>query len=125
MKFTPITNTTLETQVLEQDLEQADKFAKIAIGKQCIYYTGLLQTSYLPLSEIVWAYMRQEDCQGKLCCGRMNFESFFLMVTTGDKKQKKSNLEKSDDVKRILDLLKERNPQIEIGYSQEKAEKYL
>lgn len=124
MKFKPIT-TTLESQILEQDFEQADKFQKIAVGKQCIYYSGILQTKYLPLTEIVWAYMRQEDCEGKMCCGRMGFSSFFLMVTTGDKKQQKTNLEQSKDVKAILELLKERNPQIETGYSKEKAEIYL
>lgn len=125
MKFTPITNTILDAQVLEQDLAQAKKFSKIAVGEKCLYYTGLLQTGYLPLEEIVWAYRRQEDCQSNLCCGRMSFESFFLMVTTKEKKQKKTSLEVSRDVKEILELLAERNPGIDIGYSQEKAEKYL
>ena len=125
MKFKKIADTELELQTLEQDFEQAEKFKKVAVGKKCIYYMGLMQTKYLPLSEIVWAYMRQEDCEGPMCCGRMGFSSFFLMVTTGDKKQQKTYLDDAKDVKAILALLEERNPRIESGYSKERAEKYL
>lgn len=69
MKFRKITDTELDPKILEQDLEQADQFKKIAVGKRCVYFTGLVHTKYLPLSEIIWAYMRQEDCESKMCCG--------------------------------------------------------
>ena len=125
MKFKKIADTELEFQILEKDFEQAEKFKKVAVGEKCIYYMGLMQTKYLPLSEIVWAYMRQEDCEGTMCCGRMAFSSFFLMVTTGDKKQQKTYLDDAKDVKAILALLEERNPRMESGYSKERAVKYL
>ena len=125
MKFKKISETELDLQTLEEDFEQAEKFKKVAVGKKCIYYIGFMQTKYLPISEIVWAYMRQEDCTGTLCCGRMGFSSFFLMVTTGDKKQQKTYLEDAKDVKAILALLEERNPRMENGYSKERAVKYL
>lgn len=125
MKFKKITDTELELQILEKDFEQAEKFKKVAVGKKCIYYMGFMQTKYLPISEIVWAYMRQEDCTGTLCCGRMEFSSFCLMVITGDQKQQKTYLEEAKDVKAILALLEERNPQMESGYSIERAAKYL
>ena len=125
MKFKKIADTELELQILEKDFEQAEKFKKVAVGKKCIYYMGLMQTKYLPISEIVWAYMRQEDCAGTLCCGRMEFSSFFLMVTTRDQKQQKTYLEEAKDVKAILTLLEERNPRMESGYSIERAAKYL
>ena len=125
MKFTKIADTELDLQTLGKDFEQAEKFKKVAVGKKCIYYIGFMQTKYLPISEIVWAYMRQEDCTGMLCCGRMGFSSYFLMVTTKDKKQQKTYLEEAKDVKAILALLEERNPQMESGYSEERAEKYL
>ena len=125
MKFKKIADTELELQILEKDFEQAEKFKKVAVGKKCIYYMGFMQTKYLPISEIVWAYMRQEDCTGTLCCGRMEFSSFFLMVTTKDQKQQKTYLEEAKDVKAILTLLEERNPRMESGYSKERAAKYL
>ena len=86
---------------------------------------GFMRTKYLPISEIVWAYMRQEDCEGTLCCGRMGFSGFFLMVTTGNQKQQKIYLEEAKDVKAILALLEERNPRMESGYTKERAAKYL
>ena len=125
MKFIKIADTELDLQTLEKDFEQAEKFKKVAVGEKCIYYMGFMQTKYLPISEIVWAYMRQEDCTGTLCCGRMEFSSFFLMVTTGNKKQQKTYLEEAKDVKAILALLAERNPRMESGYTKERAEKYL
>ena len=125
MKFKKISETELDLQTLEQDFEQAEKFKKVAVGEKCIYYMGLMQTKYLPLSEIVWAYMRQEDCEGTMCCGRMGFSSFFLMVTNGDKKQQKTYLDDAKDVKAILALLEERNPRMESGYSKEREVKYL
>lgn len=125
MKFTKIADMELDLQILEKDFEQAEKFKKVAVGKKCIYYMGFMQTKYLPISEIVWAYMRQEDCTGTLCCGRMEFSSFFLMVTTGYQKQQKTYLKEAKDVKAILSLLEERNPQMESGYSKEWEAKYL
>ena len=113
MKFKKISETELDLQTLEEDFEQAEKFKKVAVGEKCIYYMGLMQTKYLPL------------CEGTMCCGRMGFSSFFLMVTTGDKKQQKTYLEDAKDVKAILALLEERNPRMENGYSKERAVKYL
>ena len=125
MKFTSFTGTALDSKAMEQDMAQADTFYRIAVGKQCIYYTGVLKITYVPLAEIVWAYMRQEDCSTRMCCGKVNIASFFLMVTTREGRQKKTNLERAEDVKAILELLRQRVPGIEIGYSKERAEKYL
>lgn len=125
MKFKSFTGTVLDSKTLEQDLAKADAFYRIAVGKQCIYYTGVLKVTYVPFSDMVWAYLRQEDCSTRMCCGKVDIASFFLMVTVRDGKQKKANLERAEDVKAILELLRERVPGIEIGYSKERAEKYL
>ncbi len=119
------TGTVLDPKVLEQDMAQADTFYRIAVGRQCIYYTGVFKVTYVPFSEIVWAYMRQEDCSTRMCCGRVDIASFFLMVTTKEGRQKKANLERAEDVKAILELLRQRVSGIEIGYSKERVEKYL
>jgi hypothetical protein len=124
MKFVPETKTVIEQEILEKEWKEAKRFGRVAMGETVLFYPSVFKAGYLPYSDIVWAYMRQEDCEAKMCCGRTTIESFFLMAVTSEGKLKKAAAERKENVKQLLEVIQQKNPQVETGYSKEKAEKY-
>ena len=95
-----------------------DKFSFTDDG--CFTCRSLLKTTRLPVDKMAWVYMRREDASATLCCGRMNIESYFLMVHMADKTVHKFPCETSDDVKDLMAEICRRNPSVTSGYSEEK-----
>ena len=86
----------------------------------CLTYRTLLKNTRLPLGEMVWVYMRQEDSSATLCCGRMTIESYFLMIHMADKTVHKFPFETAEAVKDMMAEISRRNPNVVCGYSEEK-----
>ena len=57
-----------------------------------------------------------EEVNGKLCCGVASFDMFFLMMKTKEEELIKVEATSKEIVKEMLEVLKEKNPEIEIGY---------
>lgn len=92
---------------------------RIKLHEEEIEYKKGLKWYKLPYSEIVQAYLRVEEVTGRLCCGVANFDMCFLVLKTSDGVLIKTEASSKDIVKEMLDVLKERNPDIEIGYKQQ------
>ena len=92
---------------------------RIKLHEQEIEYKKGLKWYKLPYSEIVQAYLRVEEVTGRLCCGVANFDMYFLVLKTSDGVLIKTEASSKDIVKEMLYVLKERNPDIEIGYKQQ------
>lgn len=73
----------------------------------------------LPYEQIGQAYMRVEEVNSRMCCGRANFDMHFLMLKTQAGELIKIGVLPCDQVKKMLEKLREANPQIEIGYKKE------
>lgn len=89
---------------------------KIRMQKQELEYKKGFKWYVLPYSEITHAYLRIEEVKGKLCCSVANFDMYFLVVKTRAGELIKMEASSQEVVKRMLDELKEKNPEIEIGY---------
>ncbi len=70
----------------------------------------------LPYEQIVQAYMRVEEVKSRMCCGVANFDMHFLMLRTRTGELIKIGVLPCDQVKQMLEKLREANPQIGIGY---------
>lgn len=89
---------------------------KIRFTDQSIEYKRGFKWKALPYSEILQAYMRIEEVNGKLCCGTANFDMHFLMLKTRSGELLKIEVSSRDLVKQMLEELRTVNNRIEIGY---------
>lgn len=92
---------------------------KVKIHDQNMEYKKGLK--WLPLSyeEIAGAYLRIEEVNGTFCCGKANFDLYFLMLQLKTGKLLKLESFSKERVKEILEILKQKNEKIEIGYKKD------
>ncbi len=94
---------------------------KIKFGEQELTYKRGFKWYTLPYEEITHAYLRIEEVKGRLCCGVANFDMHFLMLKTSAGELLKLEASSQEIVKRMLDELKEKNPNVSIGFKREEA----
>lgn len=94
---------------------------KIKFGEQELIYKRGFKWHTLPYEEITHAYLRIEEVKGKLCCSVANFDMHFLMLKTKAGELLKLEASSQELVKRMLDELKEKNPNVSIGFKKEEA----
>ena len=116
MKYKPEFSTALTEQELEADLSKAQKVGKVKLGERVLFFTRFAGGSYMPYSEVVHAYLRQEEVTAKMCCGRANFDQFYLMLMGSDGKLRKHQVADMARGKLSLELIAQRNPGCLIGY---------
>ena len=92
---------------------------RIKLQERELEYKRGFKWCVLSYSEITHAYMRIEEVRGRLCCSVANFDMHFLVVKTKSGELIKIEASSIDAVKRVLEELKERNPEIEIGYKKQ------
>ena len=95
---------------------------KIRLKDQELEYRKGFKWKTIPYDEIVQAYLRIEEVNGRLCCGVANFDMHFLMLKTRSDGLIKIEAASKDVVKGLLEQLKQKNPAIEIGFKKESRE---
>ena len=116
MKYKPEFSTALTEQELEADLSKAQKVGKVKLGERVLFFTRFAGGSYMPYSEVVHAYLRQEEVTAKMCCGRVNFDQFYLMLMGSDGKLRKHQVADMARGRLALEHIAQRNPGCLIGY---------
>lgn len=125
MKFTKITETEFSQETLEQDFGAAVKIGRYEIGRLAVYCPKMLKRVYIPITDIMWAYRRQEAVEGKLCCGKAQFEIHKVILVTKQKQRFELAGMDKEQAKQILSVLEQENKDIDIGYSKEKEAQYF
>ena len=116
MKYKPEFPTALTEHELEADLRRAQNMGKVKLGEQVLFFSRFAGGTYMPYSEVVHAYLRQEEVTAKMCCGRANFDQFYLMLMGSDGKLRKHQVADMARGKLSLELIAQRNPGCLIGY---------
>lgn len=93
---------------------------RLKLQECALEYRRNLKWYPLSYEEIVQAYLRIEEVRGKLCCGVASFETPFLVLKKKDDSLLKIEASSKEIVKEMLAALKEKNPDIEIGFKKEK-----
>ncbi len=105
---------------LELGFEKAEHMGKVSVGEDCVFFPKLLgAVEYLPFDSIQRAYRREEDCSSIMGCCRQSFAVHSLIFILPDGRQKKLEVERREEAKRVLELLQQRAPQIPIGFVKE------
>ena len=116
--------TASDERVLQSDWEAAEKIEFVRAGEKWLFKKGVFGVSYIPYSDIRWAYRRIETVNGKLCCGRAVFDIHYVRIVFMNGKEFNLRFEEKKAPQQLLDVIAERNPKTEIGYSEEKKAKY-
>lgn len=116
MRFQPLSPAVVPADKLTADFSAAPAVGKVRLGQEQLYFTKFSSTAYLPYSEIVRAYLRQEEVTAKMCCGRANFDRFFVMAEGQDGTLHKLEVATRQAGDQILAHISSRNPSVELGY---------
>ena len=101
---------------LTVDFQNAPSCGKVRLGNHCLYFPKFSGITCLPYLSITHAYIRQEEVNAKLCCGRANFDQFYLMTRGTDGKLRKAQVKSIEAGKGALAAISAANPAAEIGY---------
>ena len=110
-------------EAVEQDYRAARRMSKVRLGALGVYFPRLSGTVCLPYGAIAWAYLRQEEITAKVCCGRANFDRFFLMVQGPEERLYRGELQSKAQGKEALERISAKNPRAKIGYCKQDADK--
>ena len=116
MKYKPEFPVSFSDEQLQADLNTAQKLGKVRIGELGLFFSRFSGGTFMPYSEVQHAYLRQEEVNAKLCCGRANFDQFFLMVLGSDGKLRKHQVDDMAKGKLALEQISRLNPDCRIGY---------
>lgn len=89
---------------------------KIIYENDKLNVKGLLKSNDINYSDIDRVYMRIEEACANMCCGRMNFDRYFLMLMVGDELVK-VELDNKDLVSEGIKKIQEKNPDVLVGKS--------
>lgn len=98
--------------------------AKAVIQDGVLRYKKMFQTCEVPVEDLVWAYLQQEDVGAVFCCGRMNMPIGRLIALDKDGNQHVIQYEGMDEPKALLKQLQELNLQMSVGYTDENRKKF-
>ncbi|MCI6012451.1 MAG: hypothetical protein MRZ97_06620 [Firmicutes bacterium] len=107
-----------------EEYRKAEKFGKVRVGKEHVFFSGLFTTEYAALPDIKWIYKRQEDTQSSVCCGQATFETYFLMAHLADGSEKKHRIETAEELKGAMQAIQKANPSVDAGFTPELKKKY-
>lgn len=75
---------------------------------------SVVRKKHFPYEDVSVAYLRLQEIEANMCCGRANFDRCFLVMVVKDKEEV-VEMESKAQVKYALDMLSKHNPNIHIG----------
>ena len=100
-----------------EEYESAERFDKVRIGKTGVFFPYNLSIKYIPYKYIDRVFIRVNEVNGKLCCGKATFY-YYRLVFVRDGKEFIDVI--SEDEKAMDDVLAAiamNAPQVAIGFT--------
>ena len=114
-KFSGV-NGTVDSAEVAEDFAAAQQFDKVKVGKLGVYFKEGFRTKYLSYQDFDRVFIRINEVNGKLCCGKSTFQ-YFRLVFVRDGKEFTDVI--SEDEKAMDDALariKELCPEMATGF---------
>lgn len=94
----------------------------VADGK--IRYWKFLAVCEILISDLVWAYLQQEDVPARICCGSFHAEIGRVIVLEKNGKKEVFQFESMQEARELLEKLKQANPEMAVGYTEENRKRF-
>ena len=104
---------------LETDYRGAKDLGKIRIGSLGVYFPKLSGPVFKPWCDVERVWLRQEEVNANLCCGRGGFDQFFLMVQLTGGAVQKLHVQTKAQGKAGLERIAQVCPEVKIGVDRE------
>lgn len=113
-----------ELRGIRRDFNRARKVGNVRYGRYFVFFPGMEKWMYIGYDDIVWAYRRLEGIKGKQ---RKDSGDgvHFLMLVTKEKKRIGVPVGEEGNALAGLEIIREHNKYIDIGFSRDKEERYL
>ena len=98
--------------------------AKVAVSEGMIRYRKFLTVCELPVADLVWAYLQQEDVSAKMCCGSINAEIGRVIVLERNGKKEVFQFESMQEARELLAKIQEAAPDLPVGYTEENRKRF-
>lgn len=121
MRFRSLGQTQLDQLQLEESYALAQSGGRVKVGADCLFFPAFAAVEYLPYQDGRRIWLRQEEVTARLCCGRANFDQFFLMVEAADGRVHKGGLTDLTTGRQLLELLAQRAPHLPQGRADQVA----
>lgn len=116
MKFKPVcAGCALSAAELEGDWAQARDIGKVRLGEHCLFFARFAGAACLPYRQVARVWLRQEEVNANMCCGRVSLDQFYLMVQTTDGQTLRGQVLDKDCGKAALAHTAARSPEAQVG----------
>ena len=108
----------IDDLALAEDYLAADRAGPFRVGRRALYYRdGGLKRYCIPLEQIDHAFTRVVACATHCCCGKMDLNTFRLVVCGGGRELAAVYTETESFADDAQALLKARIPGLKLGYT--------
>lgn len=98
------------------DFERAERFDKVLVGEKGVYYRDGFKTKYVPYDLLERAFIRVQEVNGRMCCGKAVFHYFRLVFVVGGKEWGDVISEDEKATDDALAAIAKRSPATAIGF---------
>ena len=114
-KFAGVKGTVDSVEVAE-DFAGAQQFDKVKVGKLGVYFKEGFHTKYLSYQDFDRVFIRINEVNGKLCCGKSTFQYFRLVFVRDGKEFTDVISEDEKAMDGALARIKELCPEMATGF---------
>ena len=98
------------------DFESAAKYDKAFVGALGVFFRDGFKTKYVPYGELERAFIRVQEVNGRLCCGRATFAYYRLVLVVKGKEWGDVMSEDEKAMDEALAEIAKRSPATAIGF---------
>ena len=120
LKFKGVDKKTISDEAHIEDYKAAPEIGRVRLGKLCMYYRDLGVKYYVPYEYIERCFCRISECQPD---DSPAYYYYRLILVHGEKEFANLIFNEKEDVEKILELLKESCPHIQLGYVEPEKKK--
>ena len=114
-KFAGVNGNVNSAEVAE-DFAAAQQFDKVKVGKLGVYFKEGFRTRYLSYQDFDRVFIRINEVDGKLCCGKSTFQYFRLVFVRNGKEFTDVISEDEKAMDDALAQIKAACPEMAIGF---------
>lgn len=111
----------IDSAELLADFEAAKRFDNVWVGDLGVYYKDGFKTNYISYAELERVFIRVQEVNGKLCCGRAVFYYYRLVFVVDGEEYADVITETEGLYDKALPVIGEKAPSVALGFPGKEA----
>ena len=106
----------IKDPAVAEEYERAERFDKVRVGKTGVFFPYNLSIKYIPYKYIDRVFIRINEVNGRMCCGKAVFQYFRLVFVRDGREFIDAISEDEKAMDDALAAIAENAPQVAIGF---------